>query len=151
MTAVGVGLTTDLLRTLRPCCSLGRFSKIQYVGFLSGSWLADVCLASSILGTYLRKTEREQSLTVRLNLTSVWGLTSIPSCGLSWELFWSVSPEAETPASAGVGRGWAQAVWGRDAAALGQMYQLYSYFLFHNYHKNACISKRDLNSITNFF
>ena len=82
---MGVGLITgDLLRKLRPCCSLGRFSKIQYVGFLSGSWLADVCLASSILGTYLRKTEMGQSLTIRLNLTSVRVLTSIPSCGLSW-------------------------------------------------------------------
>ena len=73
----------DLLRTHRPCCSLGRFSKIQYVSFLSGFWLAGVCLASSILGTYMRKTEMGQSLTIRLNLTSVQGLTSIPS--LSWD------------------------------------------------------------------
>lgn len=53
----------------------------------------------------LRKTERGQSPTIRLNLTSVWVLTSVPSCGLSWELFWSVSPEAETPACAGGGAG----------------------------------------------
>ena len=138
----------DLLRTHRPCCSLGRFSKIQYVSFLSGFWLADGCLASSILGTYVRKTEMGQSLTIRLNLASAQGLTSIPSCSLSWELPGSLSPEAETPASAGAQ---AQALWGRDAAALRQMYQLHSYLLFHSYHKNACISKRDLNCITNFF